>query len=530
MIPILPTFIPTLRAPRLVLLAVAALLLTGPGAAPGAAPPRPNLVLVLTDDMDLDLHALDYMPKVHALLAAKGTTFASYFVPISLCCPSRTTILTGQYSHNHHVYTNFPPDGGFETFQALELDRATIGTALERAGYRTVLMGKYLNGYPKGGERNYVPPGWSEWYVPTDNDAYSGYRYEMNENGKLVAYGKAPEDYMTDVLAAKANDFVGRAAAAGQPFFVYLATYAPHTPATPAPRHQALFPNLKAPRTPSFNQQDVRGEPAQYRAVAPLGAGDIGAIDAFYRRRIQSLQAVDELVAGLVQKLAATGQLDHTYIVFTSDNGLHMGQHRFLPGKYTAYEEDIHVPLIVRGPGVPAGRTVDDLALSVDLAPTFAELAGTTLPGDPDGRSLVPLLTGAAPADWRQAILVEQRPFPSSGKRSTPWPAAVVEESRQGRAGVLEPRDAGDLQRAGVWPPVPYYGLRTRSYKYVLYASGEQELYDLRADPYEMHNLQPSARASFLVKVAAILAKLHACAGEGCRAAESVAMPALPRH
>jgi arylsulfatase A-like enzyme len=508
-----------LRAPQA--FAALALLLLGtvvPGPGRSAAPTRatpPNIVLILTDDLDVNLHSLEYMPKWQALLSDQGTSFANHFVPVSLCCPSRATLLRGQYSHNHQIYSNSPPDGGFQMFQKYNLDRATIATALEKAGYRTVLLGKYLNGYPHTEAANYIPPGWSEWYVPADNDAYGEFNYQLNENGKLVDYGGAPGEYLTDVLAAKAAGFIRRTQ---QPYFMYLATYAPHAPATPAPRHQDLFPDLAAPRPPSFDEATatLRNKPAQFRSAPPLAAQDVAAIDALYRRRIQSLQAVDELIARVIHALLVNGQLDHTYIVFTSDNGFHMGEHRFRPGKYTAYEEDIHVPLVVRGPGVPAGQVRDDLTSSVDLAPTFADLAGAALAVRADGRSLVPLFTrAAAPADWRQVVLVEQRPFPQQGPATVP-------------GGVLEPPDLGDKAGLGSFPPTTFRGVRTKTTKYVEYASGEREYYDLAADPYELHNLAGKADRADVAKLAQILSRLHTCAGKSCRAAESTPLPPAP--
>ena len=384
---------------------------------------RPNLVLVLTDDQDLLLGSLDHMPRTRALIAEQGLTFANHFVPLSLCCPSRSTILTGLYPHNHKVYTNFPPGGGYQRFDELGHEQATLATALHAAGYRTALFGKYLNGYPGLEDPGHVPPGWDEWASPVAGAPYSEFRYTLNENGKLVKYGSAPADYATDVLAGKATAFV-RGAAGGPPFFLYLATYAPHLPATPAPRHAGLFPDLQAPRTPSFNEADVSDKPERIRALPRLDPSQIAAIDADYRKQMRSLQAVDEAVAALVQTLQETGQLANTYVVLTSDNGFHLGQHRLEPGKYTAYETDIHVPLLVRGPGVPAGGTVRALTSSVDLAPTLAGLAGTALRSNPDGRSLVPLLHGpasatpAAPAGWRQVILLEQFAFPSAPPRA----------------------------------------------------------------------------------------------------------------
>ena len=196
---------------------------------------RPNIIFILTDDQDSTLGSLDYMPKLNALLTQNGITFSNFFVTYSLCCPSRASILRGQYPHNTQVVGNEPPLGGFLKFHQLGLENSTIATWLHDEGYRTGLLGKYVNGYPSRSNQAYVPPGWDEWYSSTRGDAYSEYNYQLNENGKLVPYGKLPEDYLTDVLGRKAMDFIQRAPSFGQPFFVFLATFAPHQPATPAP-------------------------------------------------------------------------------------------------------------------------------------------------------------------------------------------------------------------------------------------------------------------------------------------------------
>jgi arylsulfatase A-like enzyme len=488
-----------------------------PAAALGSVAQPPNIVFILTDDQELTLGSLDFMPHTRALIAAQGTTFASHFVPLSLCCPSRSTILTGQYPHNHKVYTNFPPDGGYERFDELGHESTTMATALHAAGYRTALFGKYLNDYPGTEDSSHVPPGWDEWASPVAGSPYASYRYTLNENGKKVRYGGTAADYMTDVLSGKATDFVRRTARTGQPFFLYMATYAPHRPSTPARRHANLFPGLQAPRTPSFNESNVTDKPARIRAMPRLKAGQIAAIDALYRKQRQALQGVDEAVAALVQALQDTGQLANTYVVFTSDNGFHMGQHRLQPGKYTPYETDVHVPLMIRGPGVPAGATVTSLTASVDLAPTFAELAGTVLPLAPDGRSLVQFLRGLpgqTPAGWRQAVLLEQFAFP-------PAPPTTDES-------VIEPTDPQDEKAVTTYPA--HVGLRTADFKFVEYDTGEREVYDLHADPDETTNLRNRLPLAWLNSLSSIAHDLSHCAGTTCRQLEAQPVPPLPHH
>ena len=369
-----------------------------------APPGAPNIVLILTDDQDVQSGMLTYMPHMQELLAAQGTTFPNNLVPLSLCCPSRTTILRGQYPHNTGVLTNALPNGGFEKAYNENLEASTVATLLHGAGYRTALFGKYLNGYPNTAGGLYIPPGWDEWYSPISGDPYGEYNYGLNENGTSVSYGSTPADYGTDVYLGKAVDFIQRTASTpNQPLFMYFATYAPHSPYTPAPRHAGLFPGVTAPHFPSFNEADVSDKPAYISSKPLLKATEISGIDSDYQMRLQALQAVDEAIATLVATLSSAGRLANTYIVFASDNGYHMGEHRLLPGKYTPYETDLHVPLVVRGPGVPAGVVRTEYTADLDLAETFAELAGVPPLSISDGRSLKPLLTGPSPSSWRQA-------------------------------------------------------------------------------------------------------------------------------
>ncbi|MDP9363610.1 MAG: sulfatase, partial [Chloroflexota bacterium] len=390
----------------LLVLALPVLSAVAPPAGAVAVPSaRPNIVLILLDD--LDARSVEAMPNVMSLLRDQGTTFENFFVTTPLCCPSRASILRGQYAHNHGVLRNVKKGrkpGGFPTFLELGREGSTVATWLHDAGYRTALVGKYLNQYPEGAEPGHVPPGWDEWSAEARGQYFN---YRLNENGTVVRYGRDPGDYQTDVLAAKATDFVARSAVDDRPFFLYLAPHAPHTPATPAPRHAEAFAGATAPRAPSFNEADVGDKPGWVRAAPALSADEIAGIDELHRQRSRSLLAVDDMVAALVDALRAGGALDDTYVLLTSDNGFHQGEHRLPGGKGDPYEASIRVPLLVRGPGVAAGGTVGELALNVDLAPTLAELAGATAPGFVDGRSLVPLLAGEPPPAWRRALLVE---------------------------------------------------------------------------------------------------------------------------
>jgi arylsulfatase A-like enzyme len=495
---------------------------------PGPPSGRPNVLFVLTDDMRID--DLQYMPQVQALIGSQGMTFDDEFDNVTLCCPARTSILRGQYSHNTGVLTNEAGNGGFETAFRENLETATIGTAMHSAGYTTGLFGKYLNGYPNTASPSYIPPGWDTWSSSSKGNPYSEYDYTLNQNGTQVSYGRRPQDYGTDVYMHQASDFISQASQSGKPFFVYLAVYAPHQPATPAPQDVGAFPGLQAPRDPAFNEADVSDKPAYIRELPLLSQRQQLNIDNLYRRRAASLQAVDRGVAGLVAQLQQSDQLDNTYIIFTSDNGFHLGQHRMPSGKQTAYETDIHLPLLVRGPGVAAGAHVSALTGNIDLAPTIAALGGTTLQDNPDGRSLVPFLSGApsggvvpAPAGWRQAYLLEHWTDKSTGANRSGASQLEPDDPDQGGAA---PGDQPDPSVPPSGPVAPgkipeFQGLRVANYTYVEYSTGERELYNLSQDPEELNNLASSADPALIAALHARLDALRNCAGDACRSAES---------
>ena len=292
------------------------------GSMPGEAiaeAARHNVVLILTDDEDVGAHA--FMPKTKALIEDQGATFANYFISYPWCCPSRASILRGQYAHNTNIVGNEPPWGGYETFHGLGLEQSTLATWLQAAGYRTAMIGKYLNRYMP--EKDGVPPGWDEWHV--GGNAHASYDYVLNENGQTVHYGNEPEDYLNDVLTGKATEVIRTSAAADEPFFLYVLPYNPHSPSVAAPRHEGMFANAELPRPPSFDEADVSDKPAFIRGLPPLDQDQIAYLEYEYRRRIASLQAVDDMVESIVGTLADTGQLDDTYVIYSSDNGFHMG-------------------------------------------------------------------------------------------------------------------------------------------------------------------------------------------------------------
>jgi N-acetylglucosamine-6-sulfatase len=461
---------------------------------------RPSFVLIVADDLDSDLGSMEVMPRARRLIADQGVELTSHFVSTPLCCPSRTTLFTGQYTHHHRVYRNRGRTGGFHRFQRLGLEQQTLALALQRHGYRTALVGKYLNEY-KG---VYVPPGWNEW-VAASADAYNGFGYALSVNGKREVHHKNPSDYTTDVLAARAEAFLA-AQRPGAPFFLYFAPLAPHPPATPAPRHAGLFGDRAIPRTAAFNEPDVSDKAPGLRDRPPLSTADVAALDEHYRRRLRSLQALDEAIERLDAVLRKRGLSDSTYVIFTSDNGFHMGQHRLPFGKGTAYEEDIHVPLYVRGPGVRAGAKEARLTSSADLPVTLAELAGAPLP-NADGRSLRPLWESAAEVAWRQFVLIENfQAGDDEGQRADP--AAVPAQVRA----------AVPLVSA----------LRGARAKYVELAGGKwTELYRLDADPHELDNAAACLPAGERRQLADLLHAMAACRGEECRRVEETALPDL---
>ena len=496
----------------------------------------------MTDDMTTG--DLDWMPVTRRLLVDEGTSFDANYVNDPACCPSRVTMLTGQYAHNTGVYSNGGANGGFETAHQLGLEDDTIATRLQRAGYRTGLFGKYLNGYPNGVEPEWVPPGWTRWVSPVSGDPYSQYGYELNVDGDLVQHADAPDDYGTTVFARAARTFVRTSAQRGEPFFAALTVYAPHLPAVAAPGDVDRFPDARAPRTPNFNQRDVSASPTFVRDLPRFGPRTIVAIDELYRERIRSLQAVDREVGRLVRAARDAGVLDNTYFVFTSDNGFHLGQHRLPAGKYSAYEHDIRVPLIVRGPGVAADARVDDaITGNVDLAPTFEAMAGVRRPSSNDGRSVLALARSPETASaWpRTAYLIERRrqvgsaapardedlPVEPSDPEAVSTDAESAAESEGGDVApaatpvIARPKepvhrsmDARVLRRSGGVPD--FDAVRTTRWLYVEYADGQRELYDVRHDPDEVVNLAGRGHVSVEATLHRRLDALRTCAGADC--------------
>jgi N-acetylglucosamine-6-sulfatase len=473
------------------------------------APKRANVVFILTDDLSWNLINSRFMPHVVAL-EKRGETFSHYFVSDSLCCPSRSSIFTGLFPHDTKVVANVGKNGGFQKFQSERLYRRTFAVAIRSRGYRTAMMGKYLNGYGNptmNPSTAPVPPGWSDWHVASNG--YVEFNYTLNENGAFNRYGGPtggcgvtgkPDNYGVDVLSARARSFI--AASKGKPFALEVATFAPHSPYIPAPRNACDFPGLTEPRDPSFNAANIN-PPAwlAHKDRKVLTAEQIARIDHSYRMRAQAVESVDKLLADVEATLAREHLTDSTYIVFSSDNGYHLGQHRLSRGKQTAFDTDIRVPLIVAGPGVPKGRAMPQVVQNVDLYPTFVQLAGGSPGNHIDGHSLLPLLHPAKTVpSWRTVALVEHHhtspnpndpDFEEGAHGANPTTYEAIRISSKHLPGFRGPVE-------GVY--VEYQDARQ-----------ETEYYDIRKDPFELNNIASKLTGAQRAELHKVLARMESC-------------------
>lgn len=444
--------------------------------AEAAGAQRPNFVVVMTDDQTLrEMRALPYARRQ---LGRRGVRFANSFASYPLCCPSRVTFLTGQYAHNHGVLDNHGPDGGYENYD----DANSLPIALEAAGYRTALFGKYLNGYGRSDGDPVKPAGWTRWLARVA-DGYFDYDLFNGNRGRLERYGHRPSDYLTDVLSRKANGFVRRSSRRRAPFFMWLSMYAPHTenlpddaPRDPRPasRHRDRFRDAKLPRTPSFNERDVSDKPSFIARRDRLDSARIRKLRKAYRSRLAALLSVDDAIRSLTRTLRRSGELKRTYVMLVSDNGYLFGEHRSTR-KTLFYEESIRVPMYLRGPGVPRGRVVRQPVANIDIAPTIYDVTGVESRRVVDGRSLIPLTRDRGLGRDREILL--------ENKTST--------------------------------------GVRTPRYMYAEHRTGsglEFELYDLKKDPYQLRSVHdnPGYQAT-RAALAARLDQLRDCFGASCR-------------
>jgi N-acetylglucosamine-6-sulfatase len=468
---------------------------TDPPPNPGGGD-KPNILLITTDDQSV--HDLRFMPKTRRLLGADGAgaTFTDMVSSYPLCCPARATILTGQLSHNHDIRTNKEPHGGWAKLRNQpELVSSTIGNWLQDAGYHTMFTGKFLNGY--GGPQDLgKPAGWNKFYATTGG-TYNYFDFRVNEDGVVKPFNN---DYQTDRFAAYTRQHIDEANAQNRPFFIWQSNLAPHDactprpggrckwgPATPPARDANAFRRLRlhTKSDPSFNERVVTEKPANVRALHRWRPVGVTRTTRKNRMRVRSLQAVDRSVAGTVQKLRTLGELDNTLIIFTSDNGYMLGQHRW-QGKILPYEASLRVPLLMRWPagGIAPGTTVRQTTGLVDLPATIAAASGATPMLEQDGRSLLPLARGVPDATGYGAMSIE------SGQNG--WETA-------------------DRR----WF---YRGVRTPRYTYLEYPrTGERELYDRRKDPAQLNNVayRPAYRQTRLALAAKLLA-LKDCVGDAC--------------
>jgi N-acetylglucosamine-6-sulfatase len=461
----------------------------GPSLAPEAAAAqgeRPNIVVVMTDDQT-DA-AMELMPSTQALLAEAGTTFENSYVNFPLCCPARATFLTGQYAHNHGVLDNTPPAGGFGKFHADHGDD-NLATWLEAAGYTNGYVGKFMPGYGNP-DPELVPAGWDDWHaaLPSGQEVYD---YSLNENGTVVDYGHTEEEFKQDVITDKSVDFIDANASAAEPFFLTVGYTAPHRglpdpnplapsdcedAAKPAPRHATAFDSEPLPTPPSFDEEDVTDKPPSIQALPEFDDTDRARLTRRFRCRVESLLSVDEGVADIVAALQTGGELDQTLVIFTSDNGFFLGEHRIPGGKIRHYEESSRVPLIIRGPGVPAGATEGTPAVNADWTATILDAADVEPELPADGISLLPIAADGV----------------------------------------------GELEREILIESQEYSAIRTNRYVYVEHTSGEdegsRELYDLQTDPYELESLHADpAYDEIEASLRDRLSQLATCAGASCR-------------
>src|SRR5829696_7940260 len=497
---------------------LAALALLARGESSHAASSKPNVIMFTTDDQTVrDLVA---MPKTQALIGAQGANFLHAYVSMALCCPSRITVQTGEYAHNHHVMGNTPPQGGYSVFN----DKNDLPVWLQQAGYRTIHVGKMPNGFGTETNETYVPPGWGPYNGGNGPGEFYGFikpasayfGFALDQNGVLKRYSST--DYQTDVYGDLAVDRIDDHFTnhASSPLYMQVQFFAPHDPADPAPRHAGAFATSLLPIDPSFNEKNVKDKPGWIRAIRRFGPGLIAKIQTRYQHRLESLLAVDDAIERIVNELSAKGQLANTYLIFTSDNGFMQGQHRLHQGKFAPYESSIQVPLLMRGPGIPPGSQPRALVWNGDITATILKMADAQ-PGLPqDGRSLLPYARDPNLRTYRP-ILIETGPPGATNEPGTPVSAASANRGVHFSKYVknLDQDRTAQIARAIVAPR--YRAIRTGRYLLVKYSDGSRELYDLKRDPLQLKSKFKDSRyfpvRKYLLKK---LKGLVLCAGADC--------------
>lgn len=475
---------------------------------------RPNIVLILTDDLDVAIGGLNPLNKTKKLIGDAGMTFTNAFVASPLCCPSRASILTGKYPHNHHVINN-TLDGNCSSkaWQKSEEPHTFPALLKASAGYQTFFAGKYLNqyGHSEAGGVEHVPLGWSYWVGLDKNSKY--YNYTLSVNGKAQKHGADySKDYLTDLLANMSLDFL-QYKTSYQPFFMMVSTPAPHSPWTAAPQYQNSFKNTKAPRDPNFN---IHGKDKHWlirQAKTPMSNSSIQFLDDAFRGRWQTLLSVDDLVEKIVKRLEVRGELNNTYIFFTSDNGYHTGQFSLPVDKRQLYEFDIRVPLMVRGPNIKPNQTSQMLVANVDLGPTILDIAGYNVnKTQMDGMSFLPVMEGKMNGtSWRTDILVE---YEGEGRNKSDPTCPLLGPGVSECFPDCVCEDSYNNTYACVRTIAPSSNLQ-----YCEFDDNEifVEVYNVTADPYQLTNIAKTIDKEVLEKMNHRLMMLQSCSGQSCR-------------
>ncbi|KAG2444332.1 hypothetical protein HXX76_001088 [Chlamydomonas incerta] len=533
----------------------------GPPQQPAGDKPLPNVLLVLSDDQDQLYGSAEprFMPAVNKWLGGGdgggGTQLANFLVTTAVCCPARTSILTGKHAHCHNVTTNYYPSGGFVKFLETGVEQTWLPTRLQEAGYQNILVGKFLNGYyTSEAPAGYVPKGFNVFDALTTN-AYNLTNSCFSKNGgRSTCY---PADYQTDLIRDKAKIYISNAVRAKQPFFAYVTPTAPHRsstnlvtwyPPTPAPRHHDLYAdeNVTLPLGPNW---DVRNPAIPRKGNANNGPAFVANMNALHLARLRSLKAVDEMVDSLVLHLQDLGVLDNTIVIYMSDNGYHMGAFSLLDGKNLPIEEDIRVPFFIRGPGIPAGQVLPHQSTNVDVAPTLLALAGLPIPPDMDGlpmplaERLIRPVYDALMVPPQQPQQPQQQPAAAAADGIWQLREASILEGWNGDgsdentrysahfktlrlcADALLLSDSAFGSAAARQVPVPAGGPPLACYKYTVWCQGNRELYDLAADPFELNNRINDASAGVIDRLDAVLSALVHCRGVACRNPYSLLHP-----